>query len=157
MVQRKTKNHKEREMVMENENGNVVVNTRQVKSNAPWILGIVGFVASIPNILCATICAAAVATYSEDSYYPGQTLSSTSQTMGWLLLLIIVASIACFVLSFFGKSKQSVITGIVMIAGSVFILINGFVGLGSFIWGSVAGVCYLIGGIFSILNSKRIA
>ena len=50
---------------MEKENVTVVVNHQQHKSNAPWILGIFAFAASIPNILCATVCAAVAVGISE--------------------------------------------------------------------------------------------
>lgn len=153
-------------MVMEKENVTVTVNTQQHKSNAPWILGIIAFVASIPNILCATVCAAAVAglseTAKEEAARTGDaatqtTAAGTSEAMAGILAAIVIVSLICFVLSFFGKSKISVITGILLVLGAIFVLISSFVGPGSILWGSVAGVCYLIGGIFSIINKKRIA
>ena len=151
---------------MGNDNVNVTVTTQQHKSNAPWILGIIAFVASIPNILCATICAAAVSSFSkvatEDAAKQGDAaaqaaISGTEDTMRGILVAIIIISLICFVLSFFGKSKISVITGILLILGALFIVINSFVGPGNILWGSVAGICYLIAGCYSIINKKRIA
>ena len=151
---------------MENENVTVVVNNQQHKSNAPWILGIIAFAASIPNILCATVCAAAIGGLSEiakeDAVKKGDTAAQaaaagTSDAMAGILAALVIISLVCFVLSFFGKSKISVITGILMILGALFIVINSFVGPGNILWGSVAGICYLIGGCYSIINQKRIA
>ena len=151
---------------MGNDNVNVTVTTQQHKSNAPWILGIIAFVASIPNILCATVCAAAIAglseTAKEEAAQSGDAAthaaaSGTSEAMAGILAALVIISLICFVLSFFGKSKISVITGILMILGALFIVINSFVGPGNILWGSVAGICYLIAGCYSIINKKRIA
>jgi len=151
---------------MENDNVTVIVNNQQHKSNAPWILGIIAFVASIPNILCATVCAAVAVgiseTAKEEAVKSGDaaaqaSASGASEAFAGLLVAIVIVSLICFVLSFFGKSKISVITGILLILGSLFLLASTFAGPGSILWGSVAGTCYLIGGIFSIINKKRIA
>lgn len=151
---------------MQNENVTVVVNNQQHKSNAPWILGIIAFVASIPNILCATVCAAAIGGFSEavkeEAARTGDSAahaaaSGTSAAMGGFLVAIVIISLLCFILSFFGKSKISVFTGILLILGALFLLISCFAGPGNILWGSVAGICYLIGGCYSIINKKRIA
>ena len=151
---------------MENKNVTVVVDNQPRKSNAPWILGIIAFVASIPNILCATVCAAAIGGLSEmakeDAARTGDTAahaaaSSTSEAMAGFLAAIVIVSLVCFILSFFGKSKISVITGILRIFGAIFLLVSSFAGPGNILWGLVAATCYLIGGIFSIINKKRIA
>ena len=84
-------------------------------------------------------------------------VNNAGESMAGALVLFIVINILCFIFSFFGKSKISVITGILLILGAIFILINGFVGLGSMLWGCVTGILYLIGGIFSIINKNRIA
>lgn len=153
-------------MVMEKENVTVTVNTQQHKSNAPWILGIIAFVASIPNILCATVCAAVAVGISEtakdEAAKSGDaatqaSASGASEAFAGILAALVIISLICFILSFFGKSKISVITGILLILGALFIIINSFVGPGNILWGSVAGICYLIAGCFSIINKKRIA
>lgn len=151
---------------MGNENVTVVVTNQQHKSNAPWILGIIGFIVSIPNILCATVCAAAGAAVSEaarqDAVNSGNAAAEASATnsgeaFAGMLLVFVIISLLCFILTFFGKSKISVVTGILLILGALFILVNGFVGLGNMLLGSIVGICYLIGGIYSIINKKRIA
>ena len=151
---------------MGKENVTVVVNNQQHKSNAPWILGIIAFIASIPNILCATVCAAVGAGMSqaaqEEAARNGDAAAHAAATnsgeaFAGMLLVFVIISLLCFILSFFGKSKISVITGILLILGAIFILVNGFVGLGNMLLGSIVGICYLIGGIFSIINKKRIA
>ena len=151
---------------MENENVTVTVNTQQHKSNAPWILGLIAFMASIPNVLCATVCAAAVTGLSEaakeEAARQGDTATQaaaagTGETMAGLLAALVIVSLICFILSFFGKSKISVVTGLLMIFGALFIVLNSVAGPGNILWSFVAGICYLIGGIFSIINKKRIA
>ena len=150
---------------MENENATVTVRTQQHKSNAPWILGIIAFMASIPNILCATVCAAAVVGLSEtakkEAAIEGDTATQaaaagTSDAMAGILAALVIVSLICFVLSFFGKSRISVVTGLLMILGALFIVLNSFVGPGNILWGCVAGICYLIAGCYSIINKKRI-
>ena len=158
--------HNRKEMVMEKENVTVTVNTQQHKSNAPWILGIIAFVASIPNILCATVCAAVAVgiseTAKEEAAKSGDaaaqaSASGASEAFAGMLAALVIISLICFILSFFGKSKISVISGILLILGALFIIINSFVGPGNMLWGSVTGICYLIAGCFSIINKKRIA
>ena len=147
------------------------VNILQHKSNAPWICGIIAFIASIPNAACATLCAAvgtaavSLGATADASLKAEQGLDNanslqTAETAGDFfassLLLFFAITIGCFILSFMGKSKFSVITGILMVLGGLYILVNGFIGLGNMMWGSIAGTCYLIGGIYSIINHKRI-
>lgn len=141
------------------------------KSNAPWILGIIAFVLSIPNILCATLCAAATTvgaaiaaspdpfttTTDADAQAATEAAAATATVASGLLWTVIVASILCFIFSFFGKSKNSHVTGILTIIGGAYIFIQALIGLGSWIWGTAAGILYLIGGIYSILNKKRLA
>ena len=144
---------------------NTTITIQKQKSNAPWILGIIAFCTSIPNILCATVCAAvgagvsaSVATQNATTQAEAESAANASgEAMAVALMIFIVISVLCFILSFFGKSKISVITGILLVLGAVFILVNGFVGLGSMLWGSVTGILYMIGGIFSIINKKRTA
>ena len=112
------------------------------KSNAPWILGIIAFVTSLPNLLCAFLCAGATAAVSG-----GLTAAA--------FLVVVLVSIVCFILSFMGKSKFSVVTGILLILGGLFILLSGLLGLGSMLWGTVTGILYFAAGIVSILNQKR--
>lgn len=121
------------------------------KSDAPWILGIIGFATAIPNILCATICAAAVAGVAEAA---GEDAATTGHSIAGALLFIVLINVLCFVLSFFGKSKQSHVTGILMIIGGLIIVINGFIGLASVLWSLVSGVLFLLSGCFSVKNHK---
>ncbi len=138
------------------DNVNVTITNQQHKSNAPWILGIIAFCTSIPNILCATLCAAAATGVSSAFDETTGNTETTDSVIGGFLLFILI-SVLCFILSFFGKSKISVITGILLILGAIFILTNAFIGFGSMLWGTVSAILYLIGGIFSIINNKRIA
>ena len=70
----------------------------------------------------------------------------------WVIVLV---SIVCFVLAFMGKKKNSLATGVAILVGGVFILINGFIGFGSMLWGTATGGLYIASGIVSILNNKR--
>lgn len=125
------------------------------KSNAPWILGIIAFVTSLPNLLCAFLCAGATtAVAAAAAEEEGAVEEAASAAAGYFWLVVLV-SIVCFILSFMGKSKSSVVTGILLILGALFILVNGFIGLGSMLWGTVTGILYLVAGIVSILNQKR--
>ena len=141
------------------------ITIKQHKSNAPWILGLIAFSTSIPNILCATVCAAVgarvsavVAAQNATTYAEAESAANASnEAMAGALVVFVIISLDCFILSFLGKSKISGVTGILLVLGAVFILINGFVGLGSMVWGSVTGTLYLISGIFSIINKKRVA
>ena len=72
-----------------------------------------------------------------------------------LLWAVLLVSILCFIFSFMGKSKNSAVTGILLILGGLFILINGLVGFGSMLWGTATGALYLASGIVSIVNQKR--
>ena len=137
-----------------------------IESNAPWTFGVIAFVLSIPNIICATLCAA-VATagaaidasmdpFATTASAEAQTEAAATAAAG-LLWTVILASILCFVFSFFGKSKKSHITGILSVAGGAYIFIMALIGLGSWLWGTAAGILYIIGGIYSIRNKKRIA
>ena len=145
---------------MGNENVTVVVTNQQHKSDAPWILGIIGFIVSIPTA-CAAAGVAAIEAARQDAVNSGNTAAEASATnsgeaFAWMLLVFAIISLLCFILSFFGKSKISVVTGILLILGALFILVNGFVGFGNMLLGSIVGICYLIGGIFSIINRKRL-
>lgn len=154
------------------ENTNITVTNLQHKSNAPWILGIIAFCMSIPNALCAVLCAGAAhaATTSPNdpiNYIELETMKGNGvsrvpyhepdERITGLLLAVILVSILCFVLSFFGKSKISIVTGFLLILMALFIIVNGWVGFGSMLWGTITGLLYFISGIFSIINKKRIA
>ena len=128
------------------------------KSNAPWILGIIAFVTSLPNLLCAFLCAGATTAVAAATATAGEEAAAAEEAAfaaaGYFWLVVLV-SIVCFILSFMGKTKGSVVTGILLILGALFILVNGFIGLGSMLWGTVTGILYLVAGIVSILNQKR--
>jgi hypothetical protein len=82
-------------------------------------------------------------------------MNETASQATILLVAVLIVSIMCFALSFLGKSKNSLITGIFLILGALFILINGFIGFGSMLWGTATGGLYLASGLVSILNQKK--
>lgn len=137
----------------QNQSSVTKVVTLKTKSNAPWILGIIGFCTSIPNVLCAFVCAGVVAGVSAASDQAEGQEPDTGWILGRLLSLIIVSAM-CFILSFFGKSKISTITGILMLLGGLYVAVTGFIGFGNWFWGLVSGVLYAIGGAISITNRK---
>ena len=124
------------------------------KSNLPLILGIIGFVLGIPNILCATICAAAAsvgAGIDEYGNFSESAAESAATGAGFLLwILVIIPTIVGFVGCFFGKSQKAKVMGIVMCVAGALIAISG-------LWiswlGLAVGALYIIGGEKSIKNS----
>lgn len=152
---------------MENSDATVVVKVEQKKSNAAWICGLIGFITSLPNSLCAVLCAGAVTAAagvsagmaangeSFDQAAANSAAEGTAAGAGVLLWLVLLVSVICFILSFMGKSKSSIVTGILIILGALFILVNGFVGFGNMLWGTATGVLYLVSGIVSITNHKK--
>ena len=130
------------------------VTTVRVKSNAPWILGIVGVFLTILHGACAYACTVAkgAATVlgpngSEDA--AKQEMTSSLAVAG----IAIAIMLACFALTFFGKSKFSKITGMLLILGSIVITILSFVHLS--VPGLAAACVYLAAGITSIGNAKK--
>ena len=143
---------------MENQEMTVNVNVEQKKSNAAWICGLIGFITSIPNTLCALLCAGAAAAASgiqEDGTFDEAAADKAAGGAAAYFWVIDLVSIVCFVLAFMGKKKNSLATGVAILVGGVFILINGFIGFGSMLWGTATGGLYIASGIVSILNNKR--
>ena len=144
------------------ENSNVTVNVASAtpkKSNAAWICGLIGFITSLPNTLCALLCAGAataVAGFTEENPAAANAaMEDAAKGATGLLIAVLAVSVICFILSFMGKSKNSLITGILLILGALFILINAFVGFGNMVWGGATGALYLVSGIVSVVNRKR--
>lgn len=120
----------------------------QYKSNAPLILGIIAAVLTLPAVLCTAICAGVA------SSGPTRGDMGLANSMGRALWVVVICALVCFVCSFLGKTKNSAIYGTVQIISA---LILTLVSLISFNLFSLAGaVCYLIGGIISCLNMKRL-
>lgn len=123
------------------------------KSNAPWILGIIGLFLTILHFACAFLCSAGLAVtevVSKDEQAGDKMMEAG---MGVTYLVIGIMAL-CFVLSFFGKSKSSCITGTLMILGGI---VAGAMSCLFFsVPGLAAGFVYLFGGISSINNYKRI-
>ena len=154
-------------MKMENSNVKVSVDVVQKKSNAAWICGLIGFITSLPNSLCALICAGATTAAAGlsaglsakgadfDQAAADAAAAKAATGASGLLWTVLAISVICFILSFMGKSKASIVTGILLILGGLFILVNGFVGFGSMLWGTATGILYLVSGIVSITNYKK--
>lgn len=132
------------------ENSNI-----RTKTNAPWIMGIVGFACSIPHALCFLVCTAAVTTV-EFMATEGDTAAaqSTADTGAGMFYLGLLVALICFIALFFGKKEGPlpVIAGGIVIAGSVYLLICSVMSFSLF--GLASAVCYSIGGVFCIINSK---
>ena len=151
------------------EQNDVAVNPEMVvkkKSNATWICGLIGFITSIPNTLCAFLCAAtvagvegALAGVDEEGNFneaaADAAVESAAEDASTWLLAIMGVSVLCFILSFMGKGKSSAATGFLMILGSIFILVTGFIGYGSMLWGTATAGLYLASGIVAMVNAKR--
>lgn len=112
--------------------------TETKTSNTPMILGIIGFVSSIPGILCTGMCAG---------------LAETGGAQGagtTFLYLSLLPSIVGFIFSFMANSKAK-LAGIVLIVCSILLLITTVVTFNWF-FGLITTACYLIAGILSIKN-----
>lgn len=152
---RKKNIKKRKEKTMENAQQPVNPAMPAKKSNVTLITGIIGFVLGIPNILCATICAAAAAVGAGVDEYGNVSesdIEAAAAGAGVLLwILVIIPTIVGFVTCFFGKSPKAKTTGIIMAICGALIAISGF-----FIsWlGLAVGALYIFGGVSSIKNSS---
>ena len=128
---------------------------QKTKSNAPWILGIVGIFLTIVHYACAVVCSSAVA--SGDVVFGGADKASAQQTMDNGMFVANLGAglmVLCFILSFFGKSKASGFTGLLLIVGGI---AAAGVSVAHFSAGGIAaGIVYMCAGISSICNSKKI-
>ena len=130
----------------------------KAKSNAPWILGIVGVFLTILHAACAYLCTAAagIAAGVDDIMKGGSGDKAAQDAMtsfGAVAVVGIILMLACFVLTFFGKSKCSKVTGLILILCSVIIAILSCVHLS--VPGIAAAFVYLPAGIVSIGNAKK--
>lgn len=139
----------------------------KTKSNAPWILGLVGFCLSIPQVCCSILCATAAANVasaaadaaattaelSADTTAAVQSAANDAVGIGITAMLPVVTTVICFVLGFFGKSKVSKTTGIVMILVALADVAACVVNFS--ILGIAAGVCFFSSGISSICNANK--
>lgn len=123
------------------------------KSNAPWILGIIGLFLTILHFACAFLCSAglAVTKVATEGEAAGDKMMEAGMGVTYLVIGIMVL---CFILSFFGKSKLSRATGVLMILGGIVAGALSCVYLS--IPGLAAGFVYLFGGISSINNYRRV-
>ncbi len=112
--------------------------TETKRSNTPMILGIVGFVSSIPGILCTGMCA-------------GLAEAGGAKGAGTTFLyLSLVPSILGFIFSFMANSKAK-LAGIVLIVCSVLLLITTVITFNWF-FGLITTASYLIAGVLSVKN-----
>lgn len=133
-----------------NNGNNVVVNVTNAnggKSNTPWVCGLLGFLFSLPNFICSVICAAAVATAVE------ATDDENAAVAGTLMIFALILPLICFILGFFGKTKISIVTGILIVLASIAMVIGNVMTF-SF-WGLTAAILFLSSGISSICNHSR--
>ena len=127
----------------------------KTKSNAPWILGIVGIFLTAVHTACAVICTAAIS--SGDEVFGGASKEAAQDTFNKgmdVAAIGIVIMVVCFILSFFGKSKVSVLTGLLLIIGGI---AAAGISIAHFSAGGIAaGIVYMCAGISSICNAKKI-
>ena len=128
---------------------------QKTKSNAPWILGIVGLVLTVVHTACAIICSAAIS--AGDTVFNDASDAEAQATFdnGMNVAAIGVGIMAiCFVLSFFGKSKASGLTGFFLVIGGI---AAAGISVAHFSAGGIAaGIVYMCSGISSICNRKKI-
>lgn len=127
---------------------------QKTKSNAPWILGIVGLFLTILHYACAVVCAAALSAHEAVAK---DAAAGDRMADAGVFYANFVAGIMllCFLLSFFGKGKHSKFVGVLIVLGGITAGAMSCVNLS--IPGLAAGFVYLFAGISSILNSKKIA
>ena len=125
----------------------------KVKSNAPWILGIIGIFLTIAHYACAIACSAGLAGLGGVA---GDAEGGTQAANNSLMFGTVAAGImfVCFILSFFGKSKASGFTGFLLILG-------GLTAVGMSVphfsaAGIAAGIIYFCAGISSICNRNKV-
>lgn len=116
------------------------------KSDVPMIMGIIGFVATIPGTLCAG-CMGAVASAAEAA----TTGHSSSFGSFWILINLVSAGAGLY----YGiKSKETPrSSGAVMIGVAILTLFLSFITLNWF-WGLIAVACFGIGGAISLTQEK---
>ena len=71
---------------------------------------------------------------------------------------MIVAWLAGFILSFFGKTDKSKKTGIMLIITGILLVICTFAsgaGVTNLLWLMGGSICYLVAGIMSCVNASR--
>jgi len=107
-------------------------------SSAPLILGIIGFVLSLPAILCAGVCAVA---------------SAGIGTAG--LVFFILAGIIGLIFGILAKS-QPVISGIFLLVAAFFALLAIIFCPIQWFWGLIILILFLIGGIVSLNNKEEV-
>ena len=130
----------------------------RTKSNAPWILGLVGFGLSIPQIICSILCAGAAAglagASAEAAGASTAEQAANAGAAGFIFMLPVICTFACFILSFFGKSKLSTVTGVLLILLGLLNVYACVVNLSAF--GIAASICFACAGISSICNTKKL-
>ena len=128
---------------------------QKTKSNAPWILGLVGLILTIVHTACAVIFSAAIS--AGDEVFNGASEAAAQETFnkGMIIASIGIGIMAvCFILSFFGKSKTSGLTGFLLIIGGI---AAAGVSIAHFsVGGIAAGIIYMCAGISSICNREKI-
>lgn len=131
---------------------------QKTKSNAPWILGIVGFGLSIPQVICSILCAGAAAGVTgagaDLAGADAADVAATASAAGLVFMLPVICTFGCFLLSFFGKSKISVVTGVLLILLGLFDVYACVVNFSAL--GIAAAICFACSGISSICNAKKV-
>lgn len=134
-----------------NNTNNVVVNVTGQgggKSNTPWICGLLGFLLSVPNAICTFVCAAAVGVAAAEAGEEAVGAVAFFAILGTALIPLV-----CFILSFFGKTRASIVTGILIVLSAIGMFILNIMTF-SFL-GLVIASLFLVSGISSICNYSR--
>lgn len=107
------------------------------------ILGIIGFIAMIPGLLCASLCGAIMEAAADATGEEGG--------LGTMIIaLTAVPMIIGFIFCFMAKSKAR-LAGFAMI-GSAVVLLVPVIMSGNWLFGLITIACYLIGGILAFQN-----
>jgi len=115
-------------------------------SEIPMITGIVGFIATLPGILCAGMCGAF--TSAAETLATGESSGIGSI---WVLVSLLVSGAGLF----YGVRSKAMprTSGAVMIGVAILTLVLSFISFNWF-WGLVAVACFSIGGAISLTQEK---
>lgn len=116
---------------------------RKPKTAAPMVLGVLGFMLSLPSTLCASMCAGLVSAATEGEL-----------AAGWYVPAVLLGGpLVNMIASFFCKQPASRAVGIVIILISlVFMLVSLVTGA---LLNIASAILFFVGGSLCIANASR--
>ena len=115
-------------------------------SDVPMIMGIVGFVATIPGTVCAGACSACTRNVEI------LTTGTSSGFASFWVILNLATAVAGLVFGIRSKGTPRS-SGAVMLGSATLTLLISFITV-NWIWGLIAVACFAIGGAISLTQEK---